>query len=133
MILAPHNRGDLSAAQWKRIAPNLPPQKPAVGRPNNDHQTIINGILWVLLSRCSVAGYPGALWSKAKYLRTLLPSRGNRESGKGFYKHSNSKPRPKARSIGRSMESMGVSSEPHKAIASAKTALSSRESVRESG
>ena len=42
MILPPHNRGDLSAAQWKRIAPNLPPQKPAVGRPNNDHQTIIN-------------------------------------------------------------------------------------------
>ncbi len=44
MILPPHNRGDLSAAQWKRIAPNLPPQKPAVGRPNNDHQTIINAL-----------------------------------------------------------------------------------------
>ena len=64
MILPPHNRGDLTAAQWKRIAPLLPTQKPAVGRPNNDYQTIINGILWVLLSRCSVAGYPRrALWS----------------------------------------------------------------------
>ena len=48
MILPPRNRGDLSTAQWKRIAPLLPAQKPAVGRPNNDHQTIINGILWVL-------------------------------------------------------------------------------------
>ena len=48
MILPAHNRGDLNAAQWKRIAPLLPPQKPALGRPNNNHQTIINGILWVL-------------------------------------------------------------------------------------
>ncbi len=48
MILPPHNRGDLTAAQWKRIIPLLPPQKPAVGRPNNDHFSIINGILWVL-------------------------------------------------------------------------------------
>ncbi len=72
MILPPHNRGGLTAAQWKRIVPLLPPQKPAVGRPNKDHQKIINGILWVLLSGCSLAGYPRALWSLADYLRTLL-------------------------------------------------------------
>lgn len=48
MILPAHNRGDLSTAQWKRIVPLLPAQKPAVGRPNNDHRVIINGILWVL-------------------------------------------------------------------------------------
>ncbi|NET36816.1 MAG: transposase, partial [Cyanothece sp. SIO1E1] len=48
MILSPHNRGDLNPGQWKRISPLLPPQKPVVGRPNNDHQSTINGILWVL-------------------------------------------------------------------------------------
>ena len=73
MILPPHNRGDLSAAQWKRIAPNLPPQKPAVGRPNNDHQTIINGILWVLRT--------GAPW------RDIPESYGPRHSVSGrFYR-----------------------------------------------
>ncbi len=73
MILPPHNRGDLSAAQWKRIASNLPPQKPAVGRPNNDHQTIINGILWVLRT--------GAPW------RDIPESYGPRHSVSGrFYR-----------------------------------------------
>ena len=48
MILPPHNRGDLSAAQWKRITPLLPPQKPDIGRPYQDHRRVINGILWIL-------------------------------------------------------------------------------------
>jgi transposase len=48
MILPAYKRGDLKAEQWKRIEPLLPPQKPVVGRPNNDHQQTINGILWVL-------------------------------------------------------------------------------------
>lgn len=48
MILPPHNRGDLRDLQWKRIEPILPPQKPVVGRPNNDHRITINGILWIL-------------------------------------------------------------------------------------
>lgn len=48
MILPPHKRGDLNSAQWKRIHPLLPPQKPVVGRPNNDHRTTVNGILWIL-------------------------------------------------------------------------------------
>lgn len=41
-------RGELNDKQWKRLEPLLPAQKPKTGRPNNDHRTVINGILWVL-------------------------------------------------------------------------------------
>ncbi len=33
--------------QWERLKPLLPPQKPKVGRPAEDHRRIINGILWI--------------------------------------------------------------------------------------
>jgi transposase len=42
------NRGDLTNAEWERLAPLLPPQKPAVGRPAHDHRRILNGMFWVL-------------------------------------------------------------------------------------
>jgi transposase len=42
------HRGELTAIQWERLSPLLPPEKPAVGKPNNDHRTIIDGILWRL-------------------------------------------------------------------------------------
>lgn len=51
MVLPPdsiHYQGDLTNLQWQRLKPLLPPQKPHVGRPSNNHRTIINGILWVL-------------------------------------------------------------------------------------
>ncbi len=38
----------MTDAQWKRLRPLLPPQKPRTGRPANDHRTVINGILWIL-------------------------------------------------------------------------------------
>lgn len=38
---------DLTNRQWGRIHPFLPPQKPDIGRPNEDHRTIIKGILWI--------------------------------------------------------------------------------------
>ena len=41
-------RGDLTNEQWAKLAPLLPPQKPATGTPNNDHRGIINGMLWKL-------------------------------------------------------------------------------------
>ena len=41
-------RGDLTDQHWQRLEPLLPPQKPHTGRPNEDHRTIINGILWIL-------------------------------------------------------------------------------------
>ena len=39
---------DLTDAQWGRLRPLLPPQKPPTGRPAKDHRTVINGILWML-------------------------------------------------------------------------------------
>ena len=51
MVLPPgsvHRRGELTDAQWQRLQPLLPSQSPRVGRPNLDHRTVINGILWIL-------------------------------------------------------------------------------------
>jgi transposase len=41
-------RGDLTDWQWQQLELLLPAQSPKTGRPNKDHRTIINGILWVL-------------------------------------------------------------------------------------
>lgn len=38
---------DLTNQQWEILHPFLPLQKPKVGRPSEDHRTIINGILWL--------------------------------------------------------------------------------------
>ena len=40
--------GELTDAEWDRVRPLLPPQKPPVGRPRHDHRTVLGGILWVL-------------------------------------------------------------------------------------
>jgi len=42
------HRGDLTNAQWQRLEPLLPSQKPKTGRPAVDHRRILNGMLWVL-------------------------------------------------------------------------------------
>ncbi len=42
------NRGNLSNEQWEGLQPLLPPQKPRTGKANNDHSTVINGILRIL-------------------------------------------------------------------------------------
>jgi transposase len=43
--------GDLTDAQWQRLEPLLPPQRPAKGstggRPAADHRPIVNGLLWL--------------------------------------------------------------------------------------
>ncbi|MFB1484852.1 IS5/IS1182 family transposase, partial [Corallococcus sp. RDP092CA] len=36
------SRGELTDAQWERLAGLLPPQKPARGRPNKDHREVLN-------------------------------------------------------------------------------------------
>jgi transposase len=41
-------RHDLTDAQFAKLAPLLPPERPATGRPNHDHRRILNGILWRL-------------------------------------------------------------------------------------
>ena len=39
-------RHELTEAEWATLAPLLPPQKPATGRPAEDHRGILNAILW---------------------------------------------------------------------------------------
>ncbi|MCW0210943.1 MAG: IS5 family transposase [Achromobacter sp.] len=41
-------RYELTDAQWERLEPLLPPEKPWTGRPNDDHRSILNGIFWIL-------------------------------------------------------------------------------------
>src|SRR5262249_55651898 len=40
-------RHELTDEQWARLAPLLPPQKPATGRPARDHRQMVNAMLWL--------------------------------------------------------------------------------------
>ena len=42
------HRRDLTKAQWERLQPLLPPQKPPTGRPAVDHRRVLKGLLWIL-------------------------------------------------------------------------------------
>jgi len=39
---------ELTDDQWDRITPLLPPQRPPIGRPPEDHRTILTGMLWIV-------------------------------------------------------------------------------------
>ena len=53
-VLPPAGKGEtLSDADWERIRPLLPPQKPSTGRPRHDHRVVLNGILSVVRSGAS--------------------------------------------------------------------------------
>jgi transposase len=41
-------RHELSDAEWARLAPLLPPERPPTGRPNKEHRAVVNAILWKL-------------------------------------------------------------------------------------
>jgi transposase len=41
-------RGDLTQQEWERLAPLLPPEKGARGRPAQAHRRVLNGILFRL-------------------------------------------------------------------------------------
>ena len=41
-------RHELSEAEWERLAPLLPPERPKTGRPNKSHRLIVNAISWKL-------------------------------------------------------------------------------------
>jgi transposase len=47
-MMSPQRRHELTDAQWGRLEPLLPPQRPRTGRPAKDHRTVLNGILWIL-------------------------------------------------------------------------------------
>src|SRR5829696_3194330 len=42
------DRAELTDAQWERLRPMLPPQKPRSGRPAKDHRIVLEGILWIM-------------------------------------------------------------------------------------
>jgi hypothetical protein len=56
-VSAPTDTG-LTDAEWRLLAPLLPPQKPATGRPRHDHRTVLAGILWVVRSGASWRAMP---------------------------------------------------------------------------
>jgi hypothetical protein len=49
---------ELTAAEWARLEPLLPPRRPRTGRPRNDHRAVLGGILWVLRNRASWRDMP---------------------------------------------------------------------------
>ena len=38
---------ELTDAQWAKLAPLLPPQRPKMGRPPKDHRLIVEAIVWL--------------------------------------------------------------------------------------
>jgi Putative transposase of IS4/5 family (DUF4096) len=48
----------LTDAQWERIRPLLPPQKPATGRPAVDHRLLVEGMVLVMRTGCSWRALP---------------------------------------------------------------------------
>lgn len=79
---------ELTQEIWERLLPLLPPQKPKVGRPAEDHRGIVEGICFVMRTGCSWRQLPKRFgpwqtvasryqrWCKegrwAKILQTLL-------------------------------------------------------------
>ena len=39
---------ELTDDQWARVSRLLPPQRPPIGRPPEDHRTILAGMLWIV-------------------------------------------------------------------------------------
>jgi len=39
-------RHELTDEQWEKIKPLLPPEKPKTGRPNGEHRSVLNGMIW---------------------------------------------------------------------------------------
>ncbi|NPD28296.1 transposase [Corallococcus exiguus] len=76
-------RGELTDKQWERLAPLLPPQRPAVGRPNKDHRLVVESICWALrtgtpwrdVPREQAAAYPRRTY-RAPHAAWLMPWRG---------------------------------------------------------
>jgi len=53
----------LTDAEWERVRPLLPPQKPRTGRSRHDHRTILDGILSVTRTEASWREIPET-WGK---------------------------------------------------------------------
>jgi hypothetical protein len=65
---------DLTEAQWQRVRPLLPPQKPHTGQPNHDHRQLVAAMLWVERTGCSWRAMPNHFgsWRMVLLLGCLL-------------------------------------------------------------
>jgi transposase len=50
---------ELTDAQWARLAPLLPPQRPRMGRPPKDHRLVVEGMVWILRTGAPWRDLPG--------------------------------------------------------------------------
>src|SRR4030095_7250932 len=50
---------ELTDAQWAKLAPLLPPQRPRMGRPPKDHRLIVEAIVWLDRSGEALLSRPG--------------------------------------------------------------------------
>jgi hypothetical protein len=66
-------QGALTDAEWDRVRPVLPPQRPQTGRPRHDHRMMLSGILTVVGTELSWREIPAAYgkW-EAAYKRYRL-------------------------------------------------------------
>jgi len=58
VALPPTPSAALTEAEWARVRPLPPPQRPDAGRPRHDHRTVLSGIVWVLRQRASWRALP---------------------------------------------------------------------------
>jgi len=58
VVLPPTPGAALTEAEWARVRPRLPPQRPDAGRPRHDHRRLLSGIVWVLRHRASWRALP---------------------------------------------------------------------------
>jgi hypothetical protein len=49
---------ELTDDQWARVSPLLPPQRPPIGRPPEDHRTILAGMLWIVRTGATWREFP---------------------------------------------------------------------------
>ncbi len=56
--LPPTPGAALTDAEWARVLPLLPPQRPTTGRPRHNHRPVLSGIVWVLRRRASWRAMP---------------------------------------------------------------------------
>ena len=62
---------ELTDDQWARVSPLLPPQRPPVGRPPEDHRTILAGMLWIVRTGATWRELPATIWLWMFYAVTI--------------------------------------------------------------
>src|SRR3954463_13847603 len=77
-------RHELTDTQWAQLAPLLPPVQPRTGRPNHDHRTILNGILWKLATGVPWRDVPARYGPWPTLYRRFRPWRLARDWGRVF-------------------------------------------------